>query len=185
MINSIWGSDTMSSKVGGISMTMFVTGLVVAILASSALSTLIATQFAVGQQGPAGLQGLKGDKGDAGPQGVKGPQGAIGQEGPAGPIGPQGEMGLQGPVGGLISPAYDSGWTPIVFGTSNFFEHGLGTTDVLVYVMRKEPNGEIHQRIGYTDWRHLTNDNITIVVHNYPPEGPNYGELRVILWKIS
>jgi hypothetical protein len=50
----------------GVSRRIFIAGLIVAILASSSLSTIIATQWAVGPQGP------KGDKGDTGPQGPPG-----------------------------------------------------------------------------------------------------------------
>ena len=50
----------MSNKAGEISMTMFIAGIVIAILASSLLSTVIATQLVVGSQGPAGPQGLVG-----------------------------------------------------------------------------------------------------------------------------
>jgi hypothetical protein len=44
----------MSNKAGGISLRMFIAGIVIAILASSTLSTVIATQFAGGPQGPPG-----------------------------------------------------------------------------------------------------------------------------------
>ena len=74
----------------GISYRTFVVGLIIAILASSALSTVVATQWAIGPQGP------KGDKGDTGPQG---PQGETGLQGPQGEQGPQGIQGIQGPKG--------------------------------------------------------------------------------------
>jgi len=50
----------------GISNTTFVVGLIIAILAASILSTVIAAQWATGPQG------LKGDTGDTGPQGEPG-----------------------------------------------------------------------------------------------------------------
>ncbi len=110
----------MSKKVMGISMTMFIAGVIVAILASSAISTVISTQLAVGPEGPKGdtgdegpqgdigpqgqqgLQGPAGPKGDTGEQGPQGPQGLQGEQGPEGPTGatgPQGPQGIQGPVG--------------------------------------------------------------------------------------
>lgn len=49
----------MSKNAGGVSLMMFIAGIVIAILVSSALSTVIAIQFAVGPQGPIGLQGPK------------------------------------------------------------------------------------------------------------------------------
>jgi len=69
----------------GISNRTFVVGLIIAILASSILSTVIATQWAIGPQGP------EGDKGDTGAQG------------PAGATGPQGEPGIGFDPIGLIS----------------------------------------------------------------------------------
>jgi hypothetical protein len=95
----------------GISSKTFIAGLIIAILASSALSTTVATQLAVGPQGPkgnkgdsgpqgpAGPQGLQGTQGDQGPQGPKGEQGPEGPQGVQGEQGPQGEPGLQGPQG--------------------------------------------------------------------------------------
>ena len=74
----------------GISNRTFIAGLIIAILASSTLSTVIATQWVIGPQGP------KGDKGDTGPQGLQGPQGEQGLQGLQGEQGPQGETGPQG-----------------------------------------------------------------------------------------
>jgi len=66
----------------GISQTTFIAGLVVAILASSLISTVVAMTI---------IQGPKGDKGDTGPQGetgATGPQGPQGEQGPPGPAFP-------------------------------------------------------------------------------------------------
>ena len=68
----------------GISKTTFIATLVIAILASSFISTIVAMQWAV-------VQGPKGDKGDTGPQG---PQGLQGVQGPKGDTGPQGPSGV-------------------------------------------------------------------------------------------
>jgi hypothetical protein len=59
----------------GISKTMFIVGLIIAILASSLISTLVAMQW---------LKGLKGDKGDTGATGPQGPQGLKGDKGDPG-----------------------------------------------------------------------------------------------------
>jgi len=61
----------------GISSKTFIAGLVIAILASSMLSTAVATQWAA-------IQGPKGDKGDTGPQGPQGEEGPQGLQGPKG-----------------------------------------------------------------------------------------------------
>jgi len=74
----------------GISKTMFIIGLVTAILISSFISVM-AMQW--------GLKGPKGDKGDTGATGPQGPQGDKGDTGATGPQGPQGIQGPQGPAG--------------------------------------------------------------------------------------
>jgi hypothetical protein len=89
----------MSKKAVGVSMTMFIAGIIVAILASSAISTVISTQLAVGLQGPVGPEGPKGDTGDTGLQGPKGDPGEKGPQGPQGDAGPQGSQGATGPQG--------------------------------------------------------------------------------------
>lgn len=79
-----------------VSRNTFLMGLVVAILASSLLSTVISSQLAVGPQGeqgpqgPQGVQGLQGSQGEQGPAGPKGDTGDTGPQGEEGPIGPQG-----------------------------------------------------------------------------------------------
>ena len=79
--------------------------IVIAILASSAISIGVSTQFAVGPQGPEGLQGEtgaqgpqgeQGETGDTGPAGATGSQGPIGATGAAGATGPQGVQGERG-----------------------------------------------------------------------------------------
>jgi len=70
-----------AKSLAGISRTTFITGLIIAIAASSLLSTVIVTQWARGPEGP---QGLKGDKGDTGTQGPRGAQGLQGPQGPPG-----------------------------------------------------------------------------------------------------
>ena len=65
----------------GVSQRTFIVGLIVAILASSALSTGVA--MTVIQQGP---QGPKGDKGDTGAAGAPGEDGADASGGIALPV---------------------------------------------------------------------------------------------------
>jgi hypothetical protein len=57
----------------GISRTTFLVGVIIAILASTTISTMVSMQFA---------KGPKGDKGDKGDPGIQGP---IGPQGPPGP----------------------------------------------------------------------------------------------------
>ena len=86
-----------------LSLTKFIALIIIAILASSAISVGVSTQLAAGPQGPegpqgaTGLQGPKGDTGDTGsqgPAGSTGPTGSTGSTGATGPQGPQGERGL-------------------------------------------------------------------------------------------
>jgi len=72
------------SSLIGISKTTFVVGIIVAILASSLISTIVSMQFGL-VQGPKGEKGDTGDTGSQGPQGIQGEQGPIGPQGPAGP----------------------------------------------------------------------------------------------------
>jgi hypothetical protein len=73
-----------------VSMTVFLAGLIAAILVSSVVSAVVSTQWAVGPQGPEGPQG---------PQGEQGIQGLTGDTGPTGPTGPAGAAGATGPQG--------------------------------------------------------------------------------------
>ncbi|MCK4478816.1 collagen-like protein [Candidatus Bathyarchaeota archaeon] len=111
-----------------VSRRTFLIGLVVAILAASAISTVLSTQWPVGPQGekgdkgdtgllgPAGSQGEKGDiglqglQGETGDTGDTGLQGLKGDKGDTGDIGPQGLQGVQGEQG-LTGPQGDTGET--------------------------------------------------------------------------
>jgi len=159
----------------GISKTMFLTGIIIAILASSAISTAVSMQWA---------RGPKGDKGETGPQGPPGPQGSQGEQGPPGPAG---VFSIENMSGWLPTPAYDSGWISVIFNYSGpiILEHGLNTTDVLVYVYRNcsEWYGAHQDNFGsYVKWCHLTANEIWIYVDYLPDQ--TYDEIRVMIWKI-
>lgn len=165
----------------GISKTTFIVGLIVAIIASSALSTVIATQLAVGPQGP------KGDKGDTGPQGLQ---------------------GEQGPPGVWGAPDYDSGWMRIDMNERLVLTHNLNTTNILVYLIGKQIMGAdtpllIHQLYygwGYDPTLHsymgatwyipfpdafpVSGDpENQIVIYRAPWDG-YWHEVRALIWKI-
>jgi hypothetical protein len=85
---------------------IFVVGLIVAILVSTAISagflTQTGTQGLKGDTGPPGEQGPQGEtgpRGAAGETGATGAQGATGATGSAGPPGPQGAAGATGVAG--------------------------------------------------------------------------------------
>jgi len=84
-------------------------------------------------------------------------------------------------LGFLPPPAYDSGWVTALAFSWTVLEHGLNTTEVLVYLTRNDSRSDIsHYHYGESmDWRHLSENNIT-VWFNYPS-----GEFRVQIWKIS
>ena len=130
-------TEEVTISFAGVSRKTFIAGVIVAILASSALSTVVATQLVAGPQGPKGdkgdagpqgeqgIQGLQGETGPQGPQGDTGPQGLQGEQGIQGPQGvkgdkgdtgpqgiqgPQGEPGLGVEPGFLVAPAFDSDW---------------------------------------------------------------------------
>ena len=93
----------------GISKTTFVVGIIIAILASSFISTIAATQWVLIQ----GLKGEKGDKGDTGPQGPQGLQG------------PQGEKGDPGGVEPDVTVSLTSTYTDVWLGTDYHDVEGL------------------------------------------------------------
>jgi hypothetical protein len=90
-----------------VSLTMgkLIAGIVIAILASSAIFVGASMMLAVGPAGPegpqgeTGLQGPKGDTGDTGPQGPAGATGAQGEKGDKGDTGETGATGPEGPPG--------------------------------------------------------------------------------------
>lgn len=174
----------------GISGTTLIAGLIIAILTSSALSTVIATQWVTGPQGPKGDRGDTGSQGPIGPQGESGPQGLQGETGPQGPQGTQGEQGPQGEPGlgvepgFLVAPAYDSGWVAIPKTPEQTFVHGLGNTEVFVYVIGRNIENNVHQiRYGdYLHWLNLTENEITV---DRNPVESFWEEVRIQIWKIS
>jgi hypothetical protein len=79
-----------------------IVGIVIAILASSAISVGASTMLAVGPAGPEGPQGEtgpQGPKGDTSDTGPQGPAGATGSQGEKGDKGDTGETGATGPEG--------------------------------------------------------------------------------------
>jgi len=159
----------------GITMGTFVTGIAIAVLASSLISTVISMQYSFGPQGEAGPQG------------------------PEGPLGSQGEQGPQGPAG-VLNPDYDSGWEATDGYIVVEFSHNLGTSDIFVYVLAKwyrdwpgsggpmvhqfYYGGDTYLDTGDTQgfyWNCYTEDPNVIEVSQY---GGRADELRVLIWKL-
>jgi hypothetical protein len=81
-----------------ITMSKLIAGIVIAIVAASAISVGV-SMLIPGPQGPEGPQGPKGATGAQGPQGETGATGATGATGPAGPTGSTGATGATGQQG--------------------------------------------------------------------------------------
>ncbi len=90
-----------------VSKTVFMVGIIAAILVSSIVSTALSSGFTGQEQGPQGEQGVQGVAGPTGPQGPKGDTGAIGSAGSAGATGATGAQGAKGDKGdiGATGPA--------------------------------------------------------------------------------
>lgn len=155
-----------------VSRNTFLMGMVIAILASSLLSTVISTQLATGPQGIQGEQGLtgpKGDKGDIGPQGEQGPIG---------------NFTIDSIDGLLPAPAYDSGWVPLVSNQWISYLHNLNTTEVFVYVLGKSSQGINQMRLGDSAyWFIESKDELLLYVSASAEQ--YYLLIRVQIWKIA
>jgi len=179
----------MSEKSKGITLGIFVAGIVIAILASSLVSTVISLQYSFGpkgEQGLQGLQGLQGVQGIQGVQGVKGDVGLNGSTGLMGPQGPEGNVSLAKIAGWLPTPAYDSNWTLIMNSHWYNFTHGLNTTELTVYVFHKDAQGIIIPLTpSYPNtsghWRIISPDAIQ-VMKDADIADPSL--VRVLAWKI-
>ena len=117
--------------------------LVVAILVSSAVSTVITLQLAVGPQGASGIQG------STGPEGATGATGQAGETGIPGAQGSQGPAGLGVSPGSVVAPAYDSDWINVTLmaGQNITLSHNLNTTSLSVEIIGKTTaDGGTHQK---------------------------------------
>ena len=159
------GGKMSEGRTPGISTTTFVAGLIIAIVAASLISTVIATQWAIGLQGP------KGDKGDTGPQGEQGLPGSKGDKGD------KGEPGSM-----VLFAQWSVSWRTITgdlewgaeVGTSKFcstFDHDWGDGIIFLgyddYVgfratmqVKMERDGPVTFRIGSDDGSELYIDGI-------------------------
>lgn len=101
---------------------------------------------------------------------------------------------LENQSGWLPAPAYDSGWVSINQGQEITLTHNLNTTNVLVHIMGKFPQGfGIHiVALGGDDrsnnlyglfWRYL--DDTTIRVYRLPEDTSWWQQVRVMIWKIQ
>jgi hypothetical protein len=172
-----------------VSKNIFIAGIIVAILVSSALSTTLCIFFAAGPEGPQGEigpQGPQGIQGETGSAGPKGEQGVQGSKGVQGEKGEQGETGPQGPTGGFGDPDYDSDWIHLSAGDYTDFKHNLGQEDDLfVYIIGR------YYYEGYYWYCQdpyailwITLDENTLTVFRLK-EDSYYEQARVFVWKLE
>ena len=102
----------------------FIAGIIIAILASSAISVGVSTMLVAGPQGPEGPIGEQGDIGPQGPIGAKGDTGDTGLQGPTGPKGDTGDTGPQGQQGatGATGPQGPQGEKGIGFEPTGYIQ---------------------------------------------------------------
>jgi len=181
----------------GISKTTFMAGLILAVLASSAISTAVSMQWAMGPRGDKGDQGDTGLQGSQGIQGLPGINGSQGIQGPQGLMGIQGNQGEQGPpgtftienmTGFLPAPAYDSGWVQIGYPYGPYIlEHNLHTTEVLIYAYSNTSEW-VGFYCGYWGSNHhlwwYFNDT-TLSVYADPFTLGSHDQFRIMMWKLT
>jgi hypothetical protein len=139
-------------KIAAVSMTMskLIVVIVIAILASTAISVGVSTMLALGPQGPEGPQG---DTGLQGPAGATGATGAKGDKGDTGDTGPQGERGFGMPQKGNISvSAFE--FIPISYNSEYSCDSTYGVAgplsgNVLGYIPLQLPHGATITNVTY------------------------------------
>ena len=121
-----------------ITMGKFIAGIVIAILAASAVSAGVSMLIAgpqgpegpQGDTGPQGPQGEQGEAGETGFAGATGPAGSTGSTGATGTAGPQGPRGFGAPQRGNISVSFSEVVPPSsVDSVAYDFYYGLRNTD--------------------------------------------------------
>jgi len=132
----------------GISKTMFVVGIIAAILASSLISAVIVTQLPTTN----GLKGDKGDKGDSGATGATGPQGLQGVQGPTGVTGATGPEGPKGDKGDPGDETVFARWEVTWYTLTGDYQLGasVGTSSFSPTFFYNWGSGVVF--LGYDDW---------------------------------
>jgi len=185
-------------KIAAISVTMgkLIAGIIIAILASSAIAVGASTLLVVGPEGPEGPKGETGPQGPAGPQGEQGETGSQGATGPAGPAGPKGDtgdtgpagpkgdtgdtgpQGIQGPQGepgigfeptGYISVSAAAFWSNSDDAWIGGYLENRGTSDVYFYGSVQLPHGVTVTNVTFYWHDEDTSDNITFYLLRLSP----------------
>lgn len=127
------GDKMTETKSTGISKTMFIVGLIAAILVSSLVSAVMVTQLPT-------TKGPKGDKGDTGDTGATGATGATGETGPKGEKGEPGDE--------TVFARWDVHWRTL----TGDYQWGaeVGTNQFSPNFFYNWGNGVVF--LGYDDW---------------------------------
>jgi hypothetical protein len=163
----------------GISKATFLTGLIIAVLASSLISSVVSMKFSLGPKGD------KGDKGDTGPQGI---QGIQGDKGDKGDTGPQGIQGIQGEPGipGNKTWNYVANFTLSPFSNSSTFfiqgevwriEWKLQTAWMGANFYIWDDDGHL---LDYVDISQLQQGNYSVSGIHYMPSGKGWFYLKTL-----
>jgi len=97
---------------------------------------------------------------------------------------------LENQIGCFPTPEHDSGWVDIrdiLNSTGHRHLHGLNTTELFVYIIRRNSVLGIFDGQGYgmhdfhTHWHNLTNTEIGFLVEGHLTL---YDEIRIMIWKI-
>ena len=159
---------------------MFIVGLIIAILASSAISALATTQLAL-------VRGPKGDKGDKGDTGATGPQGATGATGPQGATGPATNFARWSLTWYTLTGSLQWGASVGTSTWGSVFDHDFGTGNNLfqgysTYIgfqatmtVNMQRDGPVHFVIGSDDGSQLYVDGVLWIdnygAHSYTEKG--------------
>ena len=92
---------------------------------------------------------------------------------------------------GLGAPNYDSGWQPIAAGQTLTLNHNLGTTNLFVYCVGENSNGQTQWDYGFTAlpdnsryglaWQYLTSTSISVTRE---PQDTSWDYVRIMIWII-
>jgi hypothetical protein len=158
-------------SVSGITTTLFAAGLIIAILAASAISIVVFTQLVTGPQGP---QGEKGDTGAQGPAGAKGETGATGPAGATGATGSAGSAGANGAQGVQGTP----GVTTVNSSSVLSVDATINYTPITNVTITAPANGVVivTLNVGYVQ---MYNNNTCGLYIGTSPTSPNWNNLDI------
>jgi hypothetical protein len=184
-------------EMAAVSLTIgkLIAGIVIAILASSAISVGASMMLAVGPTGPegpqgeTGPQGPRGDTGDTGPQGPAGATGLQGEKGDKGDTGETGATGPEGPPGnatryvieGFFNVTQDGDIVRYINETSggyySYSEEHWKRIDVSQLTLADMPSGQVFVKTTF-----VSIENVTAPVEMWKWYGPVTGGAAHVMY---